>query len=153
VSSRTTDDEQTTGGGGARAVLSPDGLFDPLPFGFAQAAIVTTHVGRELHISGQVALDADQNIIGDGDVGGQVEVSLRNIEKALATAGATLDQVGGLRIYIRESEIHHGEAITAGLKSVFGDCPPTTTWIGVPCLARDEFLVEIEPSVVLLPKA
>lgn len=135
---------------GARVVLSPDGLFDPLPFGFAQAATVETPRGVELHISGQVAWDADQNIVGEGDIGAQVEASLRNLETALASAGATLDQVGGLRIYIKHSHIDQGEAISAGLKAVFGDCPPTATWIGVPSLAREEFLVEIEPSVVLL---
>jgi hypothetical protein len=34
---------------------------------------------------------------------------------------------------------------------VFGDNPPCITWIGVPSLAREEFLIEVEPSVVFLP--
>lgn len=135
---------------GARTVLRPDGLFDSLPFGFAQATIIATPLGRELHISGQVAWDADRNIVGEGDIGEQVKVSLKNLETALTLADATLDQVGGLRIYIRQSHIHEAEAISAALQSVFGDCPPTATWIGVPTLAREEFLVEIEPSVVML---
>jgi hypothetical protein len=53
----------------------------------------------------------------------------------------------------RERRAPEGAAISGALKAVFGDDPPASTWIGVWCLAREEFLVEIEPSVVYLPRA
>jgi hypothetical protein len=46
-----------------------------------------------------------------------------------------------------------GEAISRALKAMFGDKPPCSTWIGVPSLADDEFLVEVEPSPVFLAPA
>lgn len=46
--------------------------------------------------------------------------------------------------------MREGKAITAALRKVFGDAPPCTTWIGVPSLAHEDFLVEVEPSVVYL---
>jgi hypothetical protein len=68
----------------------------------------------------------------------------------LASVGASLDQVGALRLHIRQSHMHEGRAISTALKAVFGDTPSCSTWIGVPSLADDDFLVEVEPSPVFL---
>ncbi|MDB5489209.1 MAG: hypothetical protein JWQ58_2924, partial [Reyranella sp.] len=38
--------------------------------------------------------------------------------------------------------MHEGAAISGALKAIFGNNPPCSTWIGVPGLADDEFLVE-----------
>ena len=50
-----------------------------------------------------------------------------------------------------QSHLSEGQAISGALKAVFGENPPCTTRIGVPSLAREEFLIEVEPSVVFLP--
>lgn len=135
-----------------RSIKIPAELFDSRKFGFAQVAVISSPLGEAVHISGQVAWDLDGNIIGIGDVGRQVEKSLENLSAALTSVGATLDDVGSLRLYIRQTHIHHGGAITRALKAAFGDNPPCATWIGVASLAKDEFLVEVEPSVVFLPR-
>jgi enamine deaminase RidA (YjgF/YER057c/UK114 family) len=135
-----------------RSIRAPSGLFDSLQFGFAQVSVVATPDGDAVHISGQVAWDTDQKIVGPDDIGRQLEKSLENLATALASVGATLDQVGAIRLYIRQSHIHHGKAISDALKAVFGDRPPCATWIGVQSLARDEFLVEVEPSVVFIAR-
>ena len=109
-----------------------------------------TPFGTAVHVSGQVAWDADQNIVGARDIGRQLAKSLENLAVALASAGATLDQVGALRLYIKQSHMHEGRAISGALRAMFGDKPPCSTWIGVPSLADDEFLVEVEPSPVFL---
>ena len=137
----------------SRSVHVPAGLFDSRPYGFAQAVIVPTPAGRAVHVSGQVAWDADQNIVGAGDIGRQLEKSLENLAIALESVGATLDQVGALRLYIKQSHMHEGAAISGALKAIFGNNPPCSTWIGVPCLADGEFLVEVEASPVFLVQA
>ena len=136
----------------SRSTHVPAGIFDSRQFGFAQVAVVTTPAGREVHVSGQTAWDAERNLVGAGDVGRQLEKSLANVAVALESVGATLDQVGSLRIYVKQSHMPEGKAIAAALKAVFGDKLPCSTWIGVPCLAREEFLVEVEPSPVFLPR-
>lgn len=136
----------------SRSIHVPAGLFDSRPYGFAQVALVPTPFGDVVHVSGQVAWDADQNIVGVGDIGRQLGKSLDNLADALASVGARLDQVGALRLYIKQSHMNESEAISAALKATFGDNPPCTTWIGVPCLAKDDFLIEVEPSVVVLAR-
>jgi len=133
-----------------RSLIVPAGVFDSRRYGFAQVTVVPTPAGRAVHVSGQVAWDADQNIVGPGDIGRQLEKSLDNLGAALASAGATLDQVGALRLYIRQSHIGEGKAISAALRAKFGDNPPCATWIGVTSLADEQFLIEVEPSVVFL---
>ena len=136
----------------SRSLHAPSGLFDSLQYGFAQVAIVPTPFGDAVHVSGQVAWDAGRNVVGPDDIGRQLTKSLENLAVALESVGAKLDQVGALRLYIRQSHIHEGVAISGALKAAFGDNPPCATWIGVPSLANDQFLVEVEPSVVYLAR-
>jgi enamine deaminase RidA (YjgF/YER057c/UK114 family) len=135
----------------SRRARAPAGVFDSRPHGFSQVTLTPTPFGDAVHVSGQVAWDQDRTIVGAGDIGRQLAKSLENLAAALASVGATLDQVGGLRLYIRQSHLHEGKAISDTLKMVFGDNPPCATWIGVPALAHDDFLIEVEPSVVFLP--
>jgi enamine deaminase RidA (YjgF/YER057c/UK114 family) len=133
-----------------RTIHVPAGIFDSRPYGFAQVAIVPTPFGNTVHVSGQVAWDAEQRIVGAGDIGRQLEKSLENLAAALESVGASLNQVGALRLYIKQSHMHEGYAISSALKAAFGDTPPCSTWIGVPNLADDDFLIEVEPSPVFL---
>lgn len=134
----------------SRSVQVPDGIFDSRRFGFAQAAVVPTPLGDVVHVSGQVAWDAERSIVGVGDIGRQLEKSLENLAAALRSVGATLDHVGALRLHIRQDHMHEGKAISGALTATFGDNPPCSTWIGVPSLAVEEFLIEVEPSPVFL---
>lgn len=131
--------------------LNPPDLFDSGPTGFHQIVLRDDGDRRTIHLSGQVAWGADRTVVGEGGLESQVVESLRNIERALAHGGATLDDVSSMRIYIVASQIHDHEAVTRGLKAVFGDTPPAATWIGVPMLASGDFLVEIEPDPVVIP--
>lgn len=135
-----------------RSIQVPAGLFDSRDYGFAQVTVTQTPVGPAVHVSGQVAWDADRNVVGRDDIGRQLGKSLENLATALASVGASLDQVGALRLYIKQSHLHEGRAISAALKATFGDNPPCTTWIGVPALADEAFLVEVEPSTVYLTR-
>ena len=97
----------------SRSPVVPAGIFDSRRYGFAQVAVVPTPFGRAVHVSGQVAWDADQRIVGAGDIGRQLEQSLDNLAAALASAGATLDQVGALRLYIRQEPYGRGHRLSA----------------------------------------
>jgi enamine deaminase RidA (YjgF/YER057c/UK114 family) len=136
----------------SRTVHVPQELFDGRKFGFAQVVTVPTPFGIAVHVAGQVAWDADQKIHGEGDIGRQLEKALDNVEAALTSAGATLDQVGSLKLYIRQDQMKQGKAIAGALKARFGDRLPCSTWIGVTGLADERFLIEVEPSPVYLPR-
>ncbi len=129
--------------------LNPPDLFPSTQYGFSQ--IVTATPGRFVFLSGQVAWDAQQNLIGRNDLKAQTQQALRNVEKALGAAGARLTDLVALRLYIVNYDASRdAPGITEVLKAMFvGSEPPACTWIGVARLANEGFLIEIEATAVV----
>lgn len=48
-----------------RQIVNPDSLYETVSFGFSHAAV---HSGRTVELAGQVAWDADRNLVGAGDL-------------------------------------------------------------------------------------
>lgn len=96
------------------------------------------------HTSGQVALDKDENVVGE-TLGDQVRQSLLNVSHAVASVGGSMADIISLRIYFVQSEFNNIHVIGDALKEFFTEKQlPASTWIGVSTLARKEFLIEIE---------
>ena len=128
--------------------LNPKDLFPSLQYGFSQ--IVTARPGTMIFLSGQVAWDAKQNVIGGADLKAQTLQALRNVEKALDFAGATLADVVAMRLYIVDYASQKAKQIREALDIVFAEQPPPTcSWIGVMALADEDFLIEIEATAVI----
>lgn len=129
--------------------LNPPDLFPSLQYGFSQ--IVTSPPGRLVFLSGQVAWDAQESLIGRDDLETQTRKTLRNVERALDAAGARWSDLVALRLYIVDYEASRDSPrITNVLKEMFADGdPPACTWIGVAALANEGFLIEIEATAVV----
>ncbi len=128
--------------------LNPPALFPSVQYGFSQ--IVTSPPGMMVFLAGQVAWDAQQQLVGGADLKAQTMQALRNIEAALAVAGGALTDVVALRLYIVDYAPYKAPPITEALQAVFaGLPPPVATWIGVAALADERFLVEIEATAVI----
>jgi enamine deaminase RidA (YjgF/YER057c/UK114 family) len=127
--------------------LNPPELFNSRQYGFSQ--VVSAQGGKTIYLSGQVGWDARQQMTGLGDLAAQTRQALRNIVIGLRAAGASLEDIVSMRIYILTSELVNSAAISAALLEFFPENPPATTWIGVQALANPDFLVEIEPVAVI----
>ena len=55
-------------------LLTPEGMFQPVPYHHVSIATGSRHV----HVAGQIARDADANHIATDDLAGQVAQALRN---------------------------------------------------------------------------
>lgn len=121
--------------------LSPDELLkNPA---FSQIAI-TKGNGRTIYIGGQNAITKDLKIIGKGDIALQTEHALKNIEIALNSCNATLDDLFKLTIYItKEQDIRKGFAASQNFLNKLKN-PPVISVIVVAGLANPDYLVEIE---------
>ena len=121
--------------------INPDALLkNPA---FSQIAI-TKGSGNTIYIGGQNAITKDLEIIGKGHIVLQTEYILDNIEIALKSCDATLDDLFKLTIYIV-----HGQDVRKGfegaqkfLKKLSN--PPVITGVVVAGLANPDYLVEIE---------
>lgn len=132
----------------SKETINPPQLFPSLQYGFSQ--IVTSRGGRTVYLSGQVAWDEQQQIVGSGDLRGQIWQTFRNIKTAMSAAGGSMSDIVSMRIYIVEEQMVHSRHVSEALLAHFPqDQAPATTWIGVRSLASDDFLIEIEATAVV----
>jgi len=99
-------------------------------------------------LRGQVGQDlTTAQSVGVGDPGAQAAQAMDNVETLLGEAGARLEDICKLVIYIIDSR--HREAVYRVVGSRLRNVFPVSTGVVVSALARPEWLVEIDVTAVI----
>jgi enamine deaminase RidA (YjgF/YER057c/UK114 family) len=124
-------------------VINPWTWQDPL--GFVQAREVSG-AQRVVYCAGQSAVDPDGNVLHEGDMRGQLMLSLDNVETVLAEAGLGLADVVRLNYYTTDIDafFESYDAVTSRLAEA--GARVSSTVLGITRLAQPELLVEIEAT-------
>ena len=114
--------------------------------GFVQATEISG-VQRQLLCSGQTSIDADGNPIHAGDMAGQVNEALDNLETVLSQAGYSMSDVVRLNYYTTDVDSFfevYAQSVIQRLSD--SGCLVPATLLGVSRLAFPELLIEIEAT-------
>jgi flavin reductase (DIM6/NTAB) family NADH-FMN oxidoreductase RutF len=107
--------------------------------------------GHTVFVRGQVGQDLDTAVnVGIGDAAAQAEQAMANIKQLLVEAGAALEHICKVTIYLTDPRFREPVYRTVGrwLKGVY----PVSTGIVVAGLARPEWLVEVD-VIAVIPEA
>ena len=125
-------------------LIHPAGLSSPQSY----THVIAATGNRLVFVAGQVADDAEGNLVGPGDLAVQAGVAFANVGRALASAGAAPEQVAKLTIYVVHHRAEYLASISEARIAVFGDHRPTDTIVGVETLAEPGYLIEVEAIAV-----
>jgi reactive intermediate/imine deaminase len=128
----------------AKEAINPEGL--PAPVG-PYSNVIATPPGRFVFCAGQVALDSEGKVVGEGDIVAQTRQVMENLKLGLEAAGATFADVVKIINYITDA---NDFSKMAGVRQEYLTEPyPASTLIEVQALMLPELLIEIEAIAVV----
>ncbi len=104
-------------------------------------------VGERIYVTGTTALDEAGNLVGENDAYAQTVQAIRNIEKVLWRAGATLEHVVRTRMFV--TDIQRWEEYGRAHGEFFQAIKPCATMVEVRALIDPRMLIEIEADAEL----
>jgi len=106
---------------------------------------------RLLFVAGQVAWDADQNLVGPGDFVVQFRQAIENVVAVVRAAGGEPTHVVELTIYVTDKSAYLARQTLVGeaYRDVMGKHFPAMALVQVAGLIEDGALLEIQARAVL----
>lgn len=108
-------------------------------------------LGNVLFVAGQVSWDAECRLVGAGDFAVQFRQALANVKAVLDAAGARVDQVGRVTVYVSDKAAYVAalKPVGAAWREIFGRHYPAMSLVQVAALLEEGAMVEIEATAVL----
>lgn len=124
--------------------IQPDGMYRPSGYVHAMRA------GNTIWVAGQVARDAEGQVVGPYDAAAQARQVYGNLDRVLEAAGAERSQVVKVTTFLVDRA--DSPAVGAVRLEYFGEHRPPHTGLIVAGLGGPEVRVEVE-VVAVLPEA
>src|ERR671916_401046 len=120
----------------------------PAPMrGGAYSSGVEAPAGRTVYVSGQVSLDAEGNVVGEGDVRLQTETVLEHVKSVVEEAGGGMEDVVKVTVFITYMGLY--DEIHEVRRRYFEEPYPASSMVEVSALIDSRFLIEIEAVAVV----
>ena len=125
---------------------NPDTVAAPMGT-YSQAIRVETGDAVWIHVSGQIAIDTEGNLVGPGDVRAQTRQVFENLKAILEANGATFADAVKIGTYLTTLDD------LAGMREVRSEYltsePPASTAVQVAALVVPDALIEIDLVAVV----
>ena len=132
-----------------RSLSNPDRVYPPVGK-YSHLAEVTA--SKLLFLAGQVSVDEDGALVGEGDVGAQLRKVWENIGAVLAGGGATFADIVSINTYVvgRDAVQPYLDTRAEVFAEIFpGEQFPPNTFLIIDGLLDEEYLVEISVTAAL----
>ncbi|MFJ8543137.1 RidA family protein [Streptomyces sp. NPDC093586] len=127
------------------------GLFPPPAYSHASVVEAGTKLA---FLAGSVPLDAEGNLVGEGDPVRQTEQVIANLNEQLKAVGSGLEHAVSTDVYVVSSRTADLSAVWDVVEaSGLSTGPHSSTLIGVSCLGYPGQLVEITATAVVPERA
>jgi 2-iminobutanoate/2-iminopropanoate deaminase len=130
----------------ARTQISNPSLPAPMRGG-AFSSGVEAPSGRTIYVSGQVAFDAEGNVVGEGDVKLQTETVLEHVKTVVEEAGGGLEDIVKVTVFITDMGLY--DEIHEVRRRYFEEPYPASSMVEVSALIDPRLLIEIEAVAVV----
>jgi 2-iminobutanoate/2-iminopropanoate deaminase len=100
-----------------------------------------------IFLSGQLARDANGNLVGKGDMAEQARQCIRNMRTVLESAGGTLEDIVSIVVYT--TDMRAFKEIVAAREEFFAAKLPTSTIVEVNHLADPGLMIEFQATAAL----
>lgn len=104
-------------------------------------------VGNVIEVTGTVAVDENNQVVGRNNAYVQTQFIIRKIEKVLKQAGASLNDVVRTRMFVTDITLWEEYGRAHG--EFFNKIRPCTSMIEVSGLIEPDYLIEIEATAIL----
>ena len=104
-------------------------------------------IGNIIEVTGTVAVDENNLLVGKDDAYTQTKFIIEKIEKVLQQAGASLKDVVRTRMFV--TDISRWEEYGKAHGEFFKDIRPCTSMIEVSALIEPGYLIEIEATAIV----
>lgn len=125
--------------------IDPAGVAPPLKPHYSNS--IRVEAGPLLFVAGQVALDAEGKLVGEGDVRAQATQVLENVKAIVEANGGTMSDVVQVAVYVRD--IAAFATVSDIRERYFPSAGPASAIVEVSALAWPEFLIEISAVAAL----
>jgi 2-iminobutanoate/2-iminopropanoate deaminase len=103
--------------------------------------------GRTIYVSGQVSLDAEGNVVGEGDIKLQTETVLEHVKTVLEEAGGGIENIVKVTVFITDMGLY--DEIHEVRRRYFEEPYPASSMVEVSALIDPRLLIEIEAIAVI----
>ncbi len=124
-----------------KETLSPNN-FTKKTGSYSQGLAVSCGNAKWVFVTGQIAMDANGEVVSPNDIEGQTEYVFENIKTILAESGATLDDVVKVQIFLTDISLFG--KVTPIRNKYLAVSQPVSTLVEVSSLVKDGCMIEIE---------
>ena len=126
-------------------ILQPDGWAPPRGY---SNGVAVDGPGRTIWVAGQIAWNADQELVGAGDFAAQFAQALANVVAVVRAGGGGPEHVVRLTVYVTDKQAYLGslKEVGAAYREAMGKNYPAMALVQVADLLEEGAQVEIEAN-------